>query len=166
MAVGDAEGKLLWVSGPRDVMRRAERIHFVEGSVWDEGSAGTNAPGMALHLDTCLLYTSALADLTARDARHRAGVVRGIPGASEQERFGVEVTTHEGNEHEGQQPETDPACDPPAPPSTCHGPDPIHHRRPAGIVEDMRAIWNGTVIAESDDTVVVEGNHYFPARCV
>jgi uncharacterized protein (DUF427 family) len=25
-----------------------------------------------------------------------------------------------------------------------------------------RAIWNGTVIAESDDTVVVEGNHYFP----
>ena len=27
----------------------------------------------------------------------------------------------------------------------------------------MRAIWNGTVIAESDDTVVVEGNHYFPA---
>ena len=25
----------------------------------------------------------------------------------------------------------------------------------------MRAIWNGEVIAESDDTVVVEGNHYF-----
>ena len=30
----------------------------------------------------------------------------------------------------------------------------------------MRAIWNGTVIAESDDTVVVEGNHYFPADSV
>jgi uncharacterized protein (DUF427 family) len=26
----------------------------------------------------------------------------------------------------------------------------------------MQAIFNGTVIAESDDTVVVEGNHYFP----
>ena len=26
----------------------------------------------------------------------------------------------------------------------------------------MKAIWNGEVIAESDDTVVVEGNHYFP----
>lgn len=25
-----------------------------------------------------------------------------------------------------------------------------------------RAIWRGNVIAESDDTVVVEGNHYFP----
>ncbi len=25
-----------------------------------------------------------------------------------------------------------------------------------------RAIWNDTVIAESDDTIVVEGNHYFP----
>jgi len=28
------------------------------------------------------------------------------------------------------------------------------------------ATWNGTVIAESDDTVVVEGNHYFPADAV
>ncbi len=26
----------------------------------------------------------------------------------------------------------------------------------------MKAIWNGETIAESDDTVVVEGNHYFP----
>ncbi|PAP77391.1 DUF427 domain-containing protein [Rubrivirga marina] len=26
----------------------------------------------------------------------------------------------------------------------------------------MKAIWNGATIAESDDTVVVEGNHYFP----
>jgi uncharacterized protein (DUF427 family) len=25
-----------------------------------------------------------------------------------------------------------------------------------------RATWNGATIAESDDTVVVEGNHYFP----
>ncbi|MEP5763013.1 MAG: DUF427 domain-containing protein [Halieaceae bacterium] len=28
----------------------------------------------------------------------------------------------------------------------------------------MRAIWKDTIIAESDDTVVVEGNHYFPAE--
>ena len=28
----------------------------------------------------------------------------------------------------------------------------------------MKATWNGTVVAESDDTVVVEGNHYFPAE--
>lgn len=26
----------------------------------------------------------------------------------------------------------------------------------------MKAIWNGAVIARSNDTVVVEGNHYFP----
>jgi uncharacterized protein (DUF427 family) len=25
----------------------------------------------------------------------------------------------------------------------------------------MKALWNGAVIAQSDDTVVVEGNHYF-----
>lgn len=30
----------------------------------------------------------------------------------------------------------------------------------------MQAIWNGVVIAESADTVVVEGNHYFPASSV
>lgn len=30
----------------------------------------------------------------------------------------------------------------------------------------MKAVWNGTVIAESDDTVVIEGNHYFPADSV
>ncbi|RZT93641.1 DUF427 domain-containing protein [Rivibacter subsaxonicus] len=30
----------------------------------------------------------------------------------------------------------------------------------------MQAIWNGVVIAESDDTVVVEGNHYFPESAV
>ena len=28
------------------------------------------------------------------------------------------------------------------------------------------ASWNGKVIAQSDDTVVVEGNHYFPADSV
>ena len=26
----------------------------------------------------------------------------------------------------------------------------------------MKAIWNGEVVAESEQTVVVEGNHYFP----
>lgn len=30
----------------------------------------------------------------------------------------------------------------------------------------MKAIWNGEVIAESDDTVVVEGNHYFPENAL
>ncbi len=30
----------------------------------------------------------------------------------------------------------------------------------------MRATWNGAVLAESNDTVVVEGNHYFPADSV
>ena len=30
----------------------------------------------------------------------------------------------------------------------------------------MKAIWNGTVIAESDDTVVLDGEHYFPPESV
>ncbi|MBE9215845.1 DUF427 domain-containing protein [Plectonema cf. radiosum LEGE 06105] len=29
-----------------------------------------------------------------------------------------------------------------------------------------KAIWNGAVIAESDQTIVVEGNHYFPADSI
>lgn len=30
----------------------------------------------------------------------------------------------------------------------------------------MKAIWNNQVIAESEDTVVVEGNHYFPEDAI
>jgi uncharacterized protein (DUF427 family) len=30
----------------------------------------------------------------------------------------------------------------------------------------MRAVWNGVTIAKSDDTVVVEGNHYFPLESI
>ncbi len=30
----------------------------------------------------------------------------------------------------------------------------------------MRALWKGVVIADSDDTVEVEGNHYFPPGSV
>lgn len=29
-----------------------------------------------------------------------------------------------------------------------------------------KATWNGAVIAESDATIVVEGNHYFPANSI
>src|SRR5689334_6592552 len=30
----------------------------------------------------------------------------------------------------------------------------------------VKASWNGATIAESDDTIVVEGNHYFPRESV
>lgn len=29
-----------------------------------------------------------------------------------------------------------------------------------------KAIWKGAVLAESDETIVVEGNHYFPPEAV
>lgn len=29
-----------------------------------------------------------------------------------------------------------------------------------------KAVWNGQVIADSDETIVVEGNHYFPPSAV
>lgn len=30
----------------------------------------------------------------------------------------------------------------------------------------MKATWNGTTLAESEETVVVEGNHYFPGDSI
>ncbi|MBO1756597.1 GAF domain-containing protein [Allobranchiibius sp. CTAmp26] len=51
VAVSDAAGRLLWVEGPSALRRRAEGIHFVEGALWSETAAGTNAPGTALALD-------------------------------------------------------------------------------------------------------------------
>lgn len=30
----------------------------------------------------------------------------------------------------------------------------------------MKAVWNGTVLAESDNTIIIENNHYFPPDSV
>lgn len=30
----------------------------------------------------------------------------------------------------------------------------------------VKAIWNGAVLAESDQTIMVEGNHYFPPDAI
>ena len=51
VALGDADGRLMWVEGDRSLRARAERMHFVEGADWREQAAGTNAPGLALALD-------------------------------------------------------------------------------------------------------------------
>jgi hypothetical protein len=59
LAVADERGRLLWVRGKPSVLRRAESIRFVEGAQWDEGHAGTNAPGTALRLDAPVTIKSA-----------------------------------------------------------------------------------------------------------
>ena len=46
----------------------------------------------------------------------------------------------------------------PGPPGTGNTAD----RRGVATIMSVRATWNGAVLAESDRTVVVEGNHYFP----
>ena len=30
----------------------------------------------------------------------------------------------------------------------------------------MKAVWNSAVLAESDQTIVIEGNHYFPPDAI
>lgn len=51
VAVSDDVGRLLWVEGSPSLRTRAEAMNFVPGALWDEGHAGTNAPGTALATD-------------------------------------------------------------------------------------------------------------------
>jgi hypothetical protein len=51
VAVGDVDGRLLWVEGDGRLRRQAESMHIMPGARWDEAHAGTNAPGTALALD-------------------------------------------------------------------------------------------------------------------
>lgn len=59
MALGDELGQLLWVCGEPGVLRKAETIHFAEGTAWNEERAGTNAPGTALRLDAPVVIRAA-----------------------------------------------------------------------------------------------------------
>lgn len=59
MAISDGGGRLLWVEGHTWARRAAESMNFVEGAVWDEANAGTNAPGTALALDHAVQIFSA-----------------------------------------------------------------------------------------------------------
>lgn len=49
VAVGNAEGHLLWVEGDDQARRRADAMGFVPGADWSEASMGTSAPGTALY---------------------------------------------------------------------------------------------------------------------
>lgn len=51
VAVTDATGRMMWLSGDPLLRERAAAMQFVEGADWSERSAGTNAPGTALELD-------------------------------------------------------------------------------------------------------------------
>lgn len=48
VALGDEQGRLLWVEGERAVRSRAEAMGFVPGTDWSEDVMGTSAPGLAL----------------------------------------------------------------------------------------------------------------------
>lgn len=50
VALGDDAGRLLWVDGDDQAMRKAEAMGFIEGADWSEESMGTSAPGTALWL--------------------------------------------------------------------------------------------------------------------
>ena len=50
-ALTDDTGRLLWVEGDREMRDRVGEVGFVEGAIWREDLAGTNAPGTALATD-------------------------------------------------------------------------------------------------------------------
>ena len=47
VAVTDRDTRILWTYGGRVMRRKAERVNFVAGGRWDEGSVGTNALSLA-----------------------------------------------------------------------------------------------------------------------
>lgn len=51
VAIGDAEGRLLWIDGDSRLRSDAEDMGFVAGMDWSEQAVGTSAPGSALALD-------------------------------------------------------------------------------------------------------------------
>ena len=52
VVVSDADGMLLWIDGDARVrLDAADSMNFVEGALWSEGGAGTNAIGTALAAD-------------------------------------------------------------------------------------------------------------------
>jgi hypothetical protein len=51
VALTDDVGRLLWVEGDHKARDQAGDINFVEGALWAERVAGTNAPGLALEVD-------------------------------------------------------------------------------------------------------------------
>lgn len=48
VAVGDAQGQLLWLDGDQAMLRHAERVHLLAGSRWTERDVGTNGIGTAI----------------------------------------------------------------------------------------------------------------------
>lgn len=68
VAIGDADGRLLWVEGDHAALDAAERMRFVAGADWAERRVGTSAPGTALVLDRAVQI---------RGHEHWATVVKG-----------------------------------------------------------------------------------------
>lgn len=59
VAVADAAGHILWVSGHAETRQKAARVNLVPGALWSEGACGTNAVGTAIRLDHPLQVFSA-----------------------------------------------------------------------------------------------------------
>ena len=51
VAIGDENGRLLWVEGDRAARMAADQMGFSEGADWSEAAMGTSAPGTALVLN-------------------------------------------------------------------------------------------------------------------
>lgn len=59
VALGDEQGRLLWVEGERAIRNRAESMGFLPGTDWSEDVMGTSAPGLALRSRTAVQISQA-----------------------------------------------------------------------------------------------------------
>lgn len=48
VAIGDEQGRLLWVEGDHSALRRSESMGFAVGADWSETGMGTSAPGIVV----------------------------------------------------------------------------------------------------------------------
>lgn len=59
VALGDEQGRLLWVEGEHTIRNRAESMGFAPGTDWSEDVMGTSAPGLALHSGSAVQISQA-----------------------------------------------------------------------------------------------------------
>lgn len=100
VAIGDAQGRLLWVDGDRQALRQAENSSFRPGATWSEQAIGTSAPGLALatgcgaqvHQDEHFAYSAHQFSCSAAPIRNpHTGVLLGVVDLTGDEKA---VATH------------------------------------------------------------------------
>ena len=132
---------------------------------WGHGAYHPELPrGTRVRVDAVGTLEEVLLGPAAHRDGHDQPLRRAAPGDGE-DRLQLDQGVPEGRGH-GRAVGHDRGQEPAARAGRRHGRRLRRRPRQAQTGGMATATWNGTVLAESDDTVVVEGNHYFPRASV